>query len=61
MITRVQNDYDSNVFFPEIDYSEWHITETEEHKDIYGYPSKKVCLIKKGSTIFKKFVIAKKT
>jgi len=32
-LTLVHKDYDADVFFPEINYSEWEITETEEHKD----------------------------
>jgi len=32
-LTIVHKDYDADVFFPEIDYSEWNITEIEEHKD----------------------------
>jgi len=32
-LTIVHKDYEGDVFFPEIDYSEWNITETEEHKD----------------------------
>ncbi len=32
-LTKVHQNYDADVFFPEIDYSNWEIIETEEHTE----------------------------